>query len=72
MRQAYRYLGIRRKRLGLGMLGHISAATPTFAAAIPGVCRLFRDGAIGRSKAGQEATIHMQKLTNEIGTELAV
>ncbi len=50
-----------------------AAATPTpaFAVPTPGVCLLSRDGAIGGSKAGQDATIHMQKLANDIGAELA-
>ena len=48
-----------------------SVTTPTFATATPGVCLLSRDGAIGGSKAGQEATIHMQQLANGISTELS-
>ena len=48
-----------------------AAATPTFATATPGVCLLSRDGAIGGSKAGQEATIHMQQLANDISNELS-
>jgi len=44
---------------------------PAYAVPTPGVCLLSRDGAIGGSKAGQEATVHMQKLANDIATELS-